>query len=311
MASDSDLKRARLRWRDASAIIAKREEAEEEEPPLEALRVWSALRTIRPTTEHENERKGPPDPVQIRQERKRRDAFVANLKEQAMQGTITLETSWEEYQRMAVNDGRLLALRDGPGATAQELWDEFQEELRQGAVLTMEPPSPTGPADEVEEPDLKRQRKDPAVAAAAQAAAARVEAAVASRASPEEKKVEEGNATEDISALDQMIMDGVGDKKDKPAEEEEDPLMAAADKAVAQEEDPLMAAANKAVEEEDPLMAAASKATEKPKLTAAELSSKKLDDLKTLCRQHSLKVSGNKQELIDRLFASGKNGSKD
>merc|ERR1712176_664467 len=57
MASDPELTRSRLRWKDAAAILARRDELHEEEPPLEALRVWASLRDLKPVTEHEAEAK--------------------------------------------------------------------------------------------------------------------------------------------------------------------------------------------------------------------------------------------------------------
>jgi hypothetical protein len=57
MSSDPELTRPRLRWKDAAAILDKRDEIQEEDPPLEALRVWTSLRDLKPTIEYEQEAK--------------------------------------------------------------------------------------------------------------------------------------------------------------------------------------------------------------------------------------------------------------
>jgi len=48
----------------------------------------------------------------------------------------------------------------------------------------------------------------------------------------------------------------------------------------------------------------ASKPVIKERFTSADLLSKKVDELRAMCRERSLPVSGRKQELVDRLLAS-------
>lgn len=46
MATDAELKKPGLEWKDAVAILAQRDELHEEDPPVEALRVWVAVRDL-------------------------------------------------------------------------------------------------------------------------------------------------------------------------------------------------------------------------------------------------------------------------
>jgi len=135
IATDSELKRPRMRWKDAAAILAKRDELWEEDPPLEALRVWASLRDLKPASEHELEAKTRsrtfPDDIH-RAERKRRDAFVDILRDMLKQDTFSKDTPWPDLEGQFKANPALLALREGPGATAMELFDEFQEELGRG-----------------------------------------------------------------------------------------------------------------------------------------------------------------------------------
>lgn len=48
MATDLQLSRKRLRWEDAAAVLARRDELQEEGPPVEALRVWNSMLQLRP-----------------------------------------------------------------------------------------------------------------------------------------------------------------------------------------------------------------------------------------------------------------------
>lgn len=137
IATDSELKRPRLRWKDAAAILAKRDELWEEDPPLEALRVWASLRDLKPASEHEQEAKmrnrSIPDEIH-RAERKRRDTFVDVLRDMLKQETFTKDTPWSDLEGQFKANPAYLALREGPGATAGELFDEFQEELGRGVA---------------------------------------------------------------------------------------------------------------------------------------------------------------------------------
>merc|ERR1712187_332373 len=92
--------------KDAVAILARRDELQEEEPPLEALRVWASLRDLKQAAEHEAEAKArmKPDPAAYREDRKRRDAFVEALKVFLRKGLLTAETSWHNLQAAAEND---------------------------------------------------------------------------------------------------------------------------------------------------------------------------------------------------------------
>lgn len=332
LASDAELTRPRLRWKDAMAILAKRDELMEEDPPLEALRIWASIRDIKPATEHQHERKSSsePDPSLHRGERKRRDNFVAGLKEAAMRGKLTTSMSWDQFRTFAAEEEepRFSALRDGLGATAQELFDEFQEELRQGAVLSVNdadgPPPPAELEDVVVEPIPKRQRAAEypnAAETAAQAAAAAVEAAVASRTAAAALKIQEVSLavegagpsiapTEHLSQLDAMLHET---SPVLATASGDDPLMNAADNAFGSEDGGVVGLASAAQLASNAAAAAAlaAAAADTPAaeavqtispFTATELQAKKVDDLKQLCRDRALPVSGRKQELIDRLM---------
>eukprot|EP00928_Gymnodinium_smaydae_P087895 TRINITY_DN72081_c0_g1_i1.p1 TRINITY_DN72081_c0_g1~~TRINITY_DN72081_c0_g1_i1.p1 ORF type:complete len:556 (-),score=161.52 TRINITY_DN72081_c0_g1_i1:224-1891(-) len=137
MGSDPELKRARLRWKDAMATLQRRDELQDEEETFEALRVWGSLRDLKPAAEHEAENKARvrPDPEAYREDRKRRDAFLAFLKEAAESGRLTVESSWLELEAAyESNEPRLVAMRDARGATAMEILEEFQEDLRLGNI---------------------------------------------------------------------------------------------------------------------------------------------------------------------------------
>lgn len=136
MSSDPELTRPRLRWKDAAAILDKRDEIQEEDPPLEALRVWSSLRNLRPTLEYEQEakKKSQPDLAIHRDDRKRRDAFIAILRERAVNGTFPRDMAWSDFEVLVAKEPACMALREGPGATAMELFDEFQEEIARGVA---------------------------------------------------------------------------------------------------------------------------------------------------------------------------------
>lgn len=170
MASDPELRRARMRWKDASRILSRKDEIHEEEPPLESLRVWNSLKVLRPTSECDNESKSRSQALEAtkayREERKRRDALVIFAKDLALRGIIDDETTWEEFQRLAGTNPSYVALQDSVGATAMELVDEFQEDLRTRgpqAVLGAVPGSAEARAiiaarDGSEEQARKRQR---------------------------------------------------------------------------------------------------------------------------------------------------------
>eukprot|EP00747_Dinoflagellata_sp_TGD_P165817 gnl/TRDRNA2_/TRDRNA2_187702_c0_seq1.p1 gnl/TRDRNA2_/TRDRNA2_187702_c0~~gnl/TRDRNA2_/TRDRNA2_187702_c0_seq1.p1 ORF type:complete len:690 (+),score=184.49 gnl/TRDRNA2_/TRDRNA2_187702_c0_seq1:66-2072(+) len=382
--SDPELRRMRLRWKDAKEVLARLDELDKEDPPLEALRVWSSLRDLRPASEREALMK-PPDADAYRAERKRREAFTACLQENAGKGLLFRETPWQQFEGWIEGDARYTALRDGPGATAQELFDEFQETLIPGAgpaatVTAGGVVIPRFPVkEEIEERPVKRRRhgfdNDPRVNVGEVPFHGKKEEPHAEEDAPFPGKEEE----EDMDPLTAAAM---GAKAEPADEEEVDPLTAAAqmakkEPAAAQttedddEMDPLTAAAAAAQvrqvakaelpdeEEMDPLTAAATAAqgvaqgvaasttppdappgddddTEPednapppaapakpatgllgavgaaisravgapaPKLSAAELEKKKVEELRALCKQKGLPVSGRKQDLIDRLIS--------
>jgi hypothetical protein len=280
VASDPELRRPRLRWKDACAVLARRDELQEEDPPLEALRVWASLRDLRQAAEHqaESQTKVPTkvDEIARRDARRRRDSFVGCIKELATQGRVTAESSWAEFQAKVKDDPRLVALREGPGATAMELFDGVIEDLRTlGAevYLGVKPPKVE------DEPSAKRQKT-------------------------EETKEEKAEAVgEDMNPLDALIAatEGLGGdskmeqaKEDGDTEDEEDPLMATAARA----------AAEKAAKAGGAGAAAGPGAAKAPGLTSDALAAKKVDDLKAMCKGKGLPISGKKQDLIDRLLAA-------
>lgn len=348
MASDPELRRARLRWKDVVAILARKDELQEDEPPLDALRVWAALRELKTAAEHEADAKANSTTAENtkiwREDRKRRDALVAMAKELAIQGSINADTPWADFETLVDGDPKFVALQDGPGATAMELFDEFQEELKRdgpevflGVVPGQEPPPATIAAtngaeagDAAEEPPKKRKRTGFSEATPAEQEAARAEAKAPEVAAPA-PSAEEDNT----NPLDALIAGGLP-VQETPApapaapaaeeEEEEDPLMQAVAKgaaekqrkaaeAAAEAEDPLMEAVeNAAVEKErrEAAAAAAAAAIMGGKSTpstlagpsATDLTAKKVDELKAMCRDKGLAVSGRKQDLVDRLMAA-------
>eukprot|EP00439_Symbiodinium_sp_Y106_P040414 s2043_g4.t4 len=132
MATDPELRRPRMRWKDATAVLARRDELQEEEPPIEALRVWASMRELRQPATREVDPKNKAQADFFRDERKRRDAFVLSMKELAAAERFTMGTSWAQLEEMlqASGDQRIAGLREGEGAVAMELFDEFVEELK-------------------------------------------------------------------------------------------------------------------------------------------------------------------------------------
>lgn len=233
LGSDPQLKRTRLRWKDAVAILGKRGELHEEgDQPLEAVRIWSSLRTLKQASEHEAIEKAKvkgPDSAAYREDRKRRDAFLACLKEMVQKGRLNDKTSWMAFE-VKVSDPRVTAMRDARGATAMELFEEFKEDLREGRIQNLEVVEE--PKEELGEPHAKRHRfddPDDSPFAAAQAAAQAAAHAQAAR------RVHDGE-----SALDAMIMMGgagapADDSSDSDDEDddEDDPLMGVVNRAAA------------------------------------------------------------------------------
>uniref|UniRef100_A0A7S2HEX4 Uncharacterized protein n=1 Tax=Zooxanthella nutricula TaxID=1333877 RepID=A0A7S2HEX4_9DINO len=292
MASDLELKRTRLRWKDAMTIMARKDELQEEHPPLDALRVWSSLRELKQAAEFEAEAKSSATGAEAarayREERRRRDAFITYVKELAVQSKVAAESSWEDFVAVAEGDPRFVGLQESTGSTAMELFSEFQEDLRVNGpelVLGVVPGSqPVAPAAEA---PRKRQRIG---------------------FSPAEETPQPAGLPEDdtTNALDAMIAGGLGPKADaqpEPVEEEEeDPLMEVVARAAAERKALAEKAAAAAAAAEQPPAAAAPQAAAQ-RLTAKDLLAKKVDELRAMCREQGLPVSGRKQELVDRLAA--------
>jgi len=135
VATDAELKKPRLRWKDAAYILAKRDELHEEDPPLETLRVWASLRDLKPSSEHEQEAKRMVAQMGDRDDRKRRDGFTTVLRQMAVENSFSKDTPWSQLEGAMQSDQAYLVLREGPGATAMELFDEFQEDLHRGVSV--------------------------------------------------------------------------------------------------------------------------------------------------------------------------------
>jgi len=245
MSSDPELKRSRLRWKDALSVLARRDELQEEDPPLEALRVWTSLREMRLASEKEGDLKSKVQAEFFRDERKRRDDFVLAMKELAAAERLDVETTWAQVEEMLSSDQRFMCLRDGQGATAMELFDDFIAELKvKGAALYegVEPLYAPEPVP-VQEPPAKRQRRGTRLSAEEPALQPVKQELLGS---VKMEKQEEDD--DDTNALDALIAaaSGVGDDEgaeggglakkeqaDDDTEDEDDPLMGAALKAAA------------------------------------------------------------------------------
>merc|ERR1712203_645636 len=212
----------------------------------------------------------------FREERRRRDNFMGWLKDLAIQGKISTDSSWAAFEAIGKANVKFEALKDCPGATAMELFDEFQEDLRRDGpevFLGVVPGSPAAAemvaaAEAVEQP-RKRQR-----------------IGFSEDAPPKEEVAEEDNT----NALDALIA-GLGDTAAEKVEEEKVDF-----KAEEEEEDPLMEVVTKAAAEKE-RRAAIEKAA--PMHSKADLLAKKVDELRAMCRERGLPVSGRKQELVD------------
>lgn len=221
IATDPELRRSRLRWKDATAVLARRDELQEEEPPVEALRVWCSLRDMRKSSE--NDFKADREPTAFREERKRRDAFCQALKELAAAGVVTADISWAEVEAILESDQRCTAIREGQGATAMELFDEFIEDLsRRGAdayagvlpaVVAGDQSVYAPPVDTADEPLAKKPRLD-------------------GHTLQQTKEEYIAAEEDDQNALDMLIAAAQG-LEENQEDEEDDPLMGAALKAAA------------------------------------------------------------------------------
>lgn len=367
VAADAELKRPRLRWKDAAAIMAKRDELHEEDPPLEALRVWASLRDIKPASEHEHEAKRRMQTeAQIREERKRRDAFIAVLRELTNKNSLSREMAWSDLEGLVKESPAFLGLKEGPGATAPELFDEFQEDLARGLPLeeagltfevdlAIEPPVPPPPAlygdgvknemrsikNEAHEPAAKRAKIEagvrppppppiqPGMVQTKQEIMAKAPGLVAAKTetqepSPLDTLLAAADAMKGAAAPDQPVSTPL--TKEELMEPGSRPAATAKAASAAKEEmadtggsDPLavpsvpqsgmprVIAPKKAAAPAPPAAEApidpAIAALAKESLPAVKLMSKKVDELRELCRARGLPTSGRKQELVDRLAA--------
>lgn len=255
MATDPELRRPRMRWKDATAVLARRDELQEEEPPIEALRVWASMRELRQPATREVDPKNKAQADFFRDERKRRDAFVLSMKELAAAERFTMGTSWAQLEEMlqASGDQRIAGLREGEGAVAMELFDEFVEELKlkgAEAYAGVEPAPP--PPEPIVEPPRKRQRSS------------RLSADVPLPPVKQELhpvKMEKEEEEDDTNALDALIAaassrKGVATKTEAVKSEPVKTEAVKTEKVKAEEEDD----DDDTEEEEDPLMGAALKA---------------------------------------------------
>lgn len=135
--ADAELRRVRLRWKDAAAILSKRDELHEEDPPLEALRVWSSLRDLKTDVEHRDEakRRAPTANAQYREERKRRDDFIDIYRDMLQGERFPKDMPWAEFEGFVKDNPAYLSLSQGPGATAMEVFEEFQDDLNRGVSV--------------------------------------------------------------------------------------------------------------------------------------------------------------------------------
>lgn len=129
-----------------------------------------------------------------------------------------------------VNDPRFTAIRDARGATAMELFEEFQEDLREGRIPNLQVEY-FEEVEEVPEPHAKRHKFDAVGAGDVQMAAAH--AAAAAAAAMQAKRNQAGQ-----SALDAMIAAGAGggdesSESDEEDDDEDDPLMGVVNRAAA------------------------------------------------------------------------------
>lgn len=252
MATDPELKRPRTRWKDACAVLARRDELQEEDPPIEALKVWSSMRELRLATVKDPDLKSKVQSQYYHDERKRRDAFVLAMKELAAAERFTVDTSWAQLEEMLQFDQRLQGMREGEGATGMELFDEFIEELKlkgPEAYAGVEP----APPPVVQEPPAKRRRPNRLS-----------EPTIPVKQEFHAVKMEKEEDEDETNALDALIAAAKTEPKTEAREEPKKPPMPPMPKAVEMEtvktEPQVKAEDDTEEEEEDPLMGAALKA---------------------------------------------------
>lgn len=172
MGSDPELKRTRLRWKDVRESLERRDELQEENPPLDALRLWSSLKTLKAADEHAKalKPKARDHEAAYRAERKRRDNFVRLVRGLIVQGLANADTPFEELRKLAEGDSSYTAMRESAGAAPPELYYEVLEELKEKGEASfkgehaadasfVEPKEEkVEKKEEVEEPPAKRQK---------------------------------------------------------------------------------------------------------------------------------------------------------
>ncbi|CAK9078825.1 unnamed protein product [Durusdinium trenchii] len=237
---------------DACAVLARRDELQEEDPPIEALKVWSSMRELRLATVKDPDLKSKVQSQYYHDERKRRDAFVLAMKELAAAERFTVDTSWAQLEEMLQFDQRLQGMREGEGATGMELFDEFIEELKlkgPEAYAGVEP----APPPVVQEPPAKRRRPNRLS-----------EPTIPVKQEFHAVKMEKEEDEDETNALDALIAAAKTEPKTEAREEPKKPPMPPMPKAVKMEtvktEPQVKAEDDTEEEEEDPLMGAALKA---------------------------------------------------
>lgn len=204
-----------------------------------------------------------------RDQRKQRDAFADMLRELAQVGKITGNSTWMTVRDTVENDPRYLALYDNPGSVPAELFDDFLFELRLSSETGDLSAVPIAVDEDLPEwPMAKRRRK------------------------------EAEDATQDAPAVNPFEeADKAGAEKE--ADEEEDKAYDAfADDAPAAPKD-----GTAETPADDSGAPKAASATPKETFKTAQLAAKKMDELRELCRERDLAISGRKAELITRLAA--------
>ncbi|CAK0854777.1 unnamed protein product [Prorocentrum cordatum] len=311
MGSDPELKRTRLRWKDAREILERRGELQEEEPPLEALRLWASLRALKTSDEHAAllKPRSLDDEAVYRAERKRRDGFVKLARGMVVEGEATTETPFAALQGAADGDPSLTALRDSAGAAAMELYDEVLAELAEKGAEAFRAEHAADAAAWVQAKASKEERESAEATAEPQAKRRKrggfdeVDAQPAA-AMPEEP----GDDTNPLDELIKNLPDRPKEDDEKKEDSEASEAKSEAEVEEDEDEDPLMGAANKAAEaraerEAASVAAPVASAPARVKQSEGELMAKKAEELKAMCRARGLPVSGTKAVLVERLLA--------
>lgn len=196
-----------------------------------------------------------------RDQRKQRDEFSDLLRELAQVGKVSGNSTWLGVREMVENDPRYLALYDNPGSVPAELFDDFLFELR----LSSETGLGDGPAIALDE-DLPEWPK---------AKRRRKEADEAAAANPADEAEKAGADQEEDEGKDYDAF------ADAPAPEE--------------------SATAEAPKDDEAAAPKPASGSVLETFKTAQLAAKKMDELRELCRERDLNVSGRKAELITRL----------